>query len=290
MKRLLKEPLLHFLLLGAAIFAIYGFVNRRVINEPGTIVITQGQIESIVTVFARAGQRPPTTNELAALINERVREEVYAREAMALGLDKDHTVIRRRLRQKMEFVSDDIADAAEPTDAELEAYLQMHAKAFAVGEQLTFHQIFLNPEKHGEKLADDAVLLLAQLNQSHGNPDLSTLGDPFMLENEFVGEPVSEVAKQFGDAFAAKLEEFPLGQWQGPVQSGFGAHLIQVSERTEGRLPVLAEVREAVRRDWSNAKRKEMNERIYQTMVRRYAVSIEQPKGPAEPKKVAESK
>jgi hypothetical protein len=278
MKKLLREPLLHFLLLGAAIFAAYSFLSNRSSAEPGKIVVTQGQIENLAGGFARTWQRPPTDSELAGLVRDRVREEVYYREAMALGLDKDDTVIRRRLRQKMEFVSDDIAAQAEPTDAELNAYLQAHADKFPIEQRFTFRQVYLNPDKHRANLAGDTARLLAQLKQSGDKVDVSALGDTFLLEHDFTALPVSEVAKQFGEQFAAKLGGLQPGQWQGPVESGYGVHLVKVSERSEGHLPRLADVREVVRREWDNARRQEANEKFFQELLKRYVVTIEQPK------------
>lgn len=130
MKALLKEPLVHFLLVGAALFAVFDLAGTKGGEGPGRVVITQGQIASLKADFARTWQRPPTGEELDALVKDRVREEVYCREAIALGLDKDDAVIRRRLRQKLEYVSEDIAAAAEPTDADLRAYYDAHPEAF----------------------------------------------------------------------------------------------------------------------------------------------------------------
>jgi hypothetical protein len=226
---------------------------------------------------------------LQGLVRDRVRDEVYCREAMALGLDKDDTVIRRRLRQKMEFVSDDIAAQTEPTDADLIAYLQAHPDAFRVEQRFTFRQVYLNPEKHGAHLARDTAQLLTQLNRAGGKADVSALGDSFLLEHTFTAAPASEVAKQFGEHFAAQLGELAPGQWQGPVESGYGVHLVLVSERTEGHLPALAEVRDAVRREWANARQMEANEKLYEAMLRRYAVIIASPE-PVEANKVASSK
>jgi len=204
-----------------------------------------------------------------------VREEIATREAMALGLDKDDAVIRRRLRQKLEFVSDDIADQTEPTDADLNAYLQAHPKSFRVEPAFTFSQVYLDPAKHGDNLGRDTAQLLARLNQAGGNADTSTLGDSLLLDDTFQSVPASEVAKQFGEEFAAKLSGLSPGQWQGPVESGYGIHLVLISERTEGRLPELADVRDAVRREWANARRVEENERFYQELSKRYTVTIE---------------
>jgi len=196
---------------------------------------------------------------------------------MALGLDRDDTIIRRRLRQKMEFVSDDIAPQVQPADAELGAYLTAHPDKFRVEQQFTFRRLYLNPDNHGENLARDTAQLLAKLNQAGDDTGFAALGDPFMLDSSFTAVPASEVTKQFGDKFTAKLGGLPPGQWQGPVESGFGVHLVFVSERTRGRLPALADVRDAVRREWDNARRLEANEKFYQDLLKHYTVTIEQP-------------
>ncbi len=274
MKRLLKEPLLHFLLLGAVLFAAYAVLPRGGAGDLGRIVVTQGKIENLRASFSRVWQRPPSPAELDGLVQDYIRDEVLAREAMALGLDKDDTIIRRRLRQKIEFISDDIAAQSEPTDAELSAYLTAHPDAFRVEQRFTFSQVYLNPEKHGD-LARDTAQLLAQLNQAGGKADFSALGDPFLLERQFTAAPASEVAKQFGEKFAVNLGGLVPGQWQGPVESGYGVHLVLVSERTDGRVPALADVRDAVRREWANARRLEANEKFYQELLKRYIVTIE---------------
>ena len=273
--KLLREPLVHFLAIGAGLFLLSGLTGDPAGLQSGRIVVTQGQVASLATGFTRVWQRPPTDKELEGLIQDYIREEVYSREAMALGLDKDDTVIRRRLRQKMEFISDDIAAQAEPTDADLNAYLQAHPDAFRVQRRFTFSQVYLNPERHGEHLARDTAQLLVQLNQAGGKADVSALGDSFLLEHTFEAAPASEVAKQFGEKFATKLGGLPPGQWQGPVESGYGVHLVFVSKRTEGRIPALEEVRDAVRREWANVKRLETNEKFYRELLRRYAVTVE---------------
>lgn len=277
MKQFLNEPLLHFLVLGAAIFAAYGWVSKHISDEPGNIVITEGQVASMMTSFTRTWQRPPTSDELEGLIRDGVREEVYYREALALGLDKDDIIIRRRLRQKMEFVTNDVAAQTEPTEAELSAYLTAHPNAFRVQRQFTFSHVYLNPEHRGENLAHDTAQLLARLHQAGNKADISTLGDPFPLERTFAAVQGSEIARQFGERFAAQLGELSPGQWHGPVKSAHGVHLVFISERTDGRMPALAEVRDVVRREWANGRRLEANERFYQELLRRYAVTVERP-------------
>jgi len=275
MKRLLHEPLLHFLLIGAALFVIFGLAGKRIDGAPGKIVVTQGQIASLASGFTRTWLRPPTPDELEGLIQDRVREEVYCREAMALGLDKDDTIIRRRLRQKLEFISDDLVAQVEPTDAELNAYLQAHPDSFRVEPRYTFSQVYLSPEKHGTDLGRDAERLLATLTRAGSGADVSRLGDPFLLEHTFDAVPEGEVAKQFGDKFAASLDTLTPGRWQGPVESGYGLHLVFVGSRTEGGTPPLEQVRDAVHREWANARRLEANEAFYQGLRKKYSVTVE---------------
>jgi hypothetical protein len=278
MKRILGEPLLHFLLLGAGVFLAYGLLSKPGNGSaPGKIVVTVGQVEHLAAGFARTWQRPPTDAELKGLIDDWVREEIATREAMALGLDRDDTVIRRRLRQKFEFVSDDIAAQTEPTDADLNAYLQAHAESFRVEPRFTFSQVYFDPAKHGAHLARDVAHVLAQLKQAHGKADISALGDSFLLEPTLQSMPTGEIGKQFGEEFASKLGGLSTGQWQGPVESGYGTHLILVSERTEGHLPELAEARDVVRREWANSRRLEGNGKFYQDLLKRYTVTIEGP-------------
>lgn len=274
-KKLLREPLLHFLLLGAAIFVAYGLVAERGGEEPGRIVITRGQIENLAAGFAAARLRPPSAEELAELVRDRVREEVFCREAMALGMDKDDLIIRRRLRQKMEFTFENIIALAEPTDADLNAYLQAHPDSFRVEPRFTFRHVYLNPDKRGGNMASDAAQLLAQLNESANAVDASTLGDSFMLESRFEALPMEEVAKVFGEEFAGKLNGLSPGQWQGPIESGYGAHLVIIDDRDDARLPALTEVRDLVRREWEHARRLEANEKFYQELLGRYTIIIE---------------
>lgn len=280
MKRLFREPLLHFVLLGAVIFAVYGWLPGHSSPSSDKIVVTQGQIEHLALGFLKTWQRPPTAEELQGLIRDYVREEVCCREAIALGLDKDDTMIRRRLRQKMEFITDDLTAQTEPTDAELKAYLEAHPESFKIEPRLSFRHIFLNPQKHGGNLERDTAQLLAQLSRADPKADVSAMGDSLLLENDFPPTSLGDIARQFGTAFATKLAALPVGNWQGPVESGYGVHLVCIRERLESRVPELAEVRESVRREWSNARRLESNERYYQELLKRYVVTVEPARPP----------
>jgi PPIC-type PPIASE domain len=278
-KKLLREPLMHFLLLGAALFAVSATLVKGTGNEPGKIIVSQARIEHLATGFALTWLRAPTAEELEGLVRNYVREEVYYREAMAMGLDRDDSIVRRRLQQRLELVSQNMADLMQPTDEELRAFLQDHPDKFRLERRFTFRQIFLSPERHRDRLAGDAADLLRQLKQTGKSPDVSTLGDPSLLENEFADVDAPEVARQFGESFASALNEMPLRKWQGPVESTYGVHLVFVDERTERRTPALEEVRDAVRREWSSMRQLESTQNFYDGLLKRYTVIIE----PAEP-------
>lgn len=280
LKRLLKEPLLHFLLLALVIFAAYGWLGPSGAGRPDSIVVTGASIEQIAAIFAKTWQRPPTAAELKGLIDDYVKEEIYYREAKLLGLDTDDTIIRRRLRQKMEFVNDAAAELLTPTDAELEAYLKAHPTEFEIEPMLAFQQVFLNPERHGDKIEQDAAAILEVLltNVATGPAALS---DPTLLPFELPLTSSSSIAQTFGPEFAEALGNVAPGQWAGPIMSGFGRHIVRVSERKAGRVPALGEVRDAVAREWSNAKRKELEDRRFSELLKRYEVTIESPSGAA---------
>lgn len=275
--KLLREPLFHFLLLGAAIFLIHGLVSRHSAAKPGEIVVTQGKVENLVTGFTRTWQRPPSEEELQGLIRDYLREEVAYREALAMGLDRDDTIVRRRLRQKWEFLNDNLATQAEPTDAELQMFLQSHPDDFKTETTFTFRHVYLNPQAHGAGLASDAARILAYLGHANKAADLNAIGDPFILEHQFEKIPLSEIKTMFGEQFALGLTAVKTGRWQGPVLSGYGSHLVFVSERKEGHLPALEEIRSEVQREWANAKRFESEEKAYQAILKRYTVKIEAP-------------
>ncbi len=278
MKRILKEPLLHFLLLGALIFAGFSLVSKHSSGEPGKIVITQGQLASMWEGFTRTRQREPTREEWEGLIRDRVREEVYYREALALGLDKDDIIIRRRLQQKMEFVSDDVAAQAQPTDAELSAYLQAHPDPFRVEQQFTFRQVYLNPEKHGKNLARDAAQLLAQLNQD-GQQGRCLGAGRFV----HAGPPVRRSAGRGGRRNSSAMSSRKLWADFRPASGKGRSNPLSAciwcssSERTEGEVPALADVRDAVRREWDEARRLEAKDKFYQELLKHYTVTIEKP-------------
>jgi hypothetical protein len=238
------------------------------------IVITKGEINSILTGFFNMRQRQPTQEEFDGLIRERVRQEVYRREAVALGLDKDDIIIQRRLQQKMEFIVHDNIEETNPADSVLQDFLSTHSDQFKEEPRFTFRQVFLDPEKRGDSIKKDALQIMTQLNQASANFQKS--GDPTLLPSEILNARTTEISNQFGNEFAIQLAHVSKGTWQGPVQSTYGLHLVQLIDRIDSAVPALNEVREAVSREWNNARIQEANEVFYQELLKNYKVTIEE--------------
>jgi hypothetical protein len=272
-----REPLVHFLLLGAALFGVCALLGARTSERTGHIVVTPGHLEHLVVSFTRTRQRPPTAPELAGLIDDYIRDEVLYREAVAMGLDRDDTIVRRRLRQKLEFLTEETAEMAPPADAELQAFMQQRPDAFRVEPRLAFQHVYLSRDRRGDATDAAARQLLGQLTTGAAATDTAALGDPFLLPTAFAMSSRSEIARLFGEAFAQQLQHLEPGRWAGPIESEYGLHLVFVHERTDGRVPALAEVRQAVQREWLAARRKEVNEQFYQRLRARYTVVVEQP-------------
>ena len=210
------------------------------------------------------------------LIEDDIRDEVFYREGKAAGLDRDDFLIRRRVRQKMEFLAEDMA-AADPSEEQLAAYLASNAERFRTEDRLTFRHVFLSASRRGSALEGDAKQIAATLVSASGTVDAAAIGDPFLLGETFRQMPQSDVERTFGESFAKQLANAELGRWQGPILSSFGAHFIFVDERTKGSLPPLATVREAVQREWLNARRVEAEEKLYRTLRDRYEIVVEGP-------------
>jgi hypothetical protein len=215
---------------------------------------------------------------LKGLIDDYVKEEIATREAVDMGLDRDDTIIRRRLRQKLEFLVEDAAGAAAPTEAELQAWLDKHSESFRAEPQIAFRQVYVSPERHGANFRADAEKLLARLRAA--GPDASTagLGDPTMLPAEQPLEPLRETIRSFGEEFAQELMKIEPGKWTGPVESPYGLHLVLVRERVAASLPELSAIRPQVERELFAQRRKKELQSLYERLLEKYTVEIEKPK------------
>jgi peptidyl-prolyl cis-trans isomerase C len=277
--QLAKEPLLHFLFIGAAIYLLYGAFAEPVPEEVDkTIVVSAGEIEWMQTAWQKRWNRLPTPEEFDGLMQQYIRETVLYREALTMGLNKHDQVIRRRLAQKLEFLAKDLVALTPPTDEELLTYFDAHQDRYQEPARYTFTQVFIDPDKRGDATLADAEKIKATLiARGDAIDNAGILGDAFMLQNYYPEKEQAEIQKLFGSGFAESLIDLSPGQWHGPVLSGYGVHLVYVDNVSEPPAPVFAEVRERVMQDWKTEKGEELNEKFYANLRDRYTVVIEEP-------------
>ena len=278
--RLIREPLVHFLGLALVIFAAYGLLNQHAFSVKPRIEVDSARIEQITGLFERTWKRLPTPDELKNLIADHVNGEIYYREAQRMGLDTDDAVVRQRMRLKMDMMLDVAVDQLQPTDQELTDYLAAHAAMFRTEPSLAFEQVLLRPDLHPGTLDKDAASLLDQLQKGQVT-DIATAGDPTQLPLSTPVTPSSRVARDFGDDFAAALAGLPVGMWSGPVRSSYGLHVVKVTDRQDGAVPPLAEVRDAVVREWKNDRRKALEAQRLEDYMKNYEIVIDPAAAPA---------
>ncbi len=276
--KFLREPLLHFLLIGAAIFAAYNLQNEGLV-ENNRIVISEAQIDRLITLWEKKRQRLPTQEELQGLIEHQVREEVMVREAIAMGLDQNDSIVRRRLAQKIEFILADLSALAEPTEKELADYLSTHSYKFESPARIDFDQVYINLNKHADNAQDYANNLLNKLRQANSSLNIETIGDSLMLNQQYKQVTEHDVSRLFGKDFANELFTLPAGSWQGPVMSGYGLHLVRIDNKIVSRLPELETVHKKVQDEWLAQQRRIMDEAFYKSLRQRYEIVIKTPTG-----------
>lgn len=283
-KTVLREPLFQFLILGAALFGLWAIRNPVSTSaEPPRpkIVIEEARVDSLIDIFAKTRQRPPSPQELRGLIDDYLQEETFYREALAMGFDKDDTIVRRRLRQKMELFVEDITSAAPPSDQQLADFLRENADQFRVDRRVALRQIFLNPDKHGDAFEQVLADLKSKLDE-HADPEEH--GDSFLLPSTFELTPLRQLTQMFGGEFGDEVFAQPTGAWQGPIASAFGAHLVFVDQKDDGRLPPIEEIRSAVELEWF-ARRRADAKRDFATKLReKYEIVVEMPATAADAK------
>jgi hypothetical protein len=271
MKKILREPMVHFLVVGSVLFLLFGVTRGPTPEGSQRIVVDAGQVAQLTAHFKRIQKRPPTHTELAELIDNHVRDEVHYREALAMGLDQNDPLIRRRMIQKIESFLVDLSADAEPNEHALKQFLKENPDRFRLEPRISFQQVYLKPDKQG-KLQARAVQVLKEL-RAGAQP--KTLGDPTRIARQFNSSPLSFITRSFGDAFAEDLAKLPPGQWAGPLYSTWGGHLVRVAERKESRLPELAEIRAQVKGGYLVQRRQELREIAYQKLRRDYDVVVE---------------
>ncbi len=276
-RRWLREPLLHFLLAGIALFVVYRALNpasaeREASNQ---IRLTDDDLRQIAMAWAAQGRPAPTPEQMKHLVEIKVREEILFREALALGLDKNDTIVKRRLAQKMEFLAEDLAGIGDPTRDELKAWFDANAERFAAAPRASFRHLYFSPDRRGARAREDAARSLAKLaGQPAGSPVAARLADPFMFQDYYGDRSFDQLASVFGPTFAQSLFGLKPGSWQGPIESGYGWHLVWVDALELKYLPAFEEVEPDVRREWIAERRAERKRAAYEAMRARYAVAL----------------
>jgi parvulin-like peptidyl-prolyl isomerase len=269
--RLLREPLVHFLGIGLLLFALYALVAPA--DSGGDrITISRAMVEDLKAQHGKLWGRPPTVAELQALIDRRIADEILYREGLAMGLDRDDAVIKRRVRQKYELIAEE-EDSVAPTEADLAAYLKANADRFRSAPVVGFTQVMVAPEGSAREVEARAAALKAALD---GGADPATAGRATLLPGRVPPMALDLVARDFGEAFAAALATAPEGAWAGPILSAYGLHLVRVDSRTPAADPALGAVRAEVQREWENERRLKARAARLAELRTRYDVVVEQ--------------
>jgi peptidyl-prolyl cis-trans isomerase C len=278
--RILREPLVHFLLLGCALFAVYNYMYRgRVGVEPSRqIALTLDDLHQVNISFRSQWRRQPTEDEFKAMVEDKIQEEILYREGLALGLDKDDTIVKRRLAQKIQFLAEDVAAAHEPTPIELKAWFAKNSQVFALPGRITFRHVYFSPDTRGSHAHDDAVDALAKVA---GEPEDSKApglkADRFMFQAYYGDRSSAQLAKEFGPQFAQAVFKVEPGSWQGPIESGYGWHLVFVESFTPGRIPTLEGIESDVKTAWLGEQKRQAWQKAYREMRARYTVLFPNP-------------
>jgi hypothetical protein len=275
--RWLREPLLQFLLAGLLLFVGYQWLNpKSAAPDPDRrIELTADDLRQIQLAWLAQGREALSPEQLRQLVEARVREEILYREALALGLDQDDTIVRRRLAQKMEFLFEDVAALQEPTGETLRAWFEKHAERFAAPARASFRHLYFSPDVRGERARDDAARAVAQLAGGPVDaPTAEALADPFMFQDYYGDRSFDEIARDFGPGFSSALFDLTPGAWAGPIESGYGWHLVWIDGITPTHVPTFEGVESDVRREWVEEQRAEIRERAFAAMRARYEIVL----------------
>ena len=275
LSRSLREPLLHFVLIGAALFGLYVWVNPEAAYDEATIVVTEERMDLLKDRFERTWNRAPSAQEVDHMVDSFIIEEIFYRQALAMGLDDNDAIIRRRLRQKMEALVMETAELLEPSDQELQAYLEENAAVFQGDPQISFEQIYISTDAPAEQVARRVAHVQQRL--AAGLPVEEVTGS--MLPRHFTAVQGFAVDRRFGQGFAARLAALPVGQWSAPLASGLGLHLVRVSDYQPASMPALAEVRSQVKREWQNARRQTLETVVLDNLKANYTIIVEDRSG-----------
>ncbi len=274
---LLREPLLHFAVAGALLFAAYAWLNREQAdaNGIGPVQIGDGEVRWLKETWANQWLREPDTHELQGLVVDLVTEELLAREAREMGLGDNDTIVRRRLAQKLKFLIEDTSRQVEPTDDELWQFHAANSVRFQTGARVSFTQIFFNPEKRKDANSD-ARAALVELRAAGRNDATATIGDRQLIDTEFSHADEQAVSSVFGPDFARAIFALEPGPWRGPLESAYGFHLVSIADLTAARQRPFEEVRDKVLVEWQREKER-LAQRDYLARLReKYGVVLDE--------------
>jgi hypothetical protein len=275
--RLLTEPLVQFLVIGACIYGAYALFGAPEENfRDTTIIVDSNRINAMISQWERRWNRLPTREEIDGLIQTYIREDVLYRQAVAMGLNEDDPITRRRMAQKLQFLTSDLSMMQQPLEGELEKYFSEKAGSYRGEDMISFTQVFINPDKREDATLSDAAEILAQLKAA-GEPDAETFqaGDRLILQNNFSSATELEIRRQLGSGFAEVVMTLEPGQWHGPVLSGYGVHLVYVYEFVKAPPAVFENVQARVLEDWHEEKREQFNADFLESLKSRYQIVIE---------------
>ncbi len=280
MRRLLREPLVHFLLIGAVLFGLYSLTQsgRPATASSKEIRLSPDEIAQLTLLYQSQWRRQPTPQELARMVENKVQQEILYREALAMGLDRDDEIVKRRMAQKMQFLAEDVAAAREPTTAELQGWFEKNSATFAQPGRVGFRHLYFSTDRRGARARDDAAGALAKLAGEPEDSKLAaTLADPFMFQDYYRDRAPENLGKEFGPQFALAVAKLAPGSWQGPIASGYGWHLVFVDTVIPGRGPAFEEVEPDVKAAWLAERKALAWQQTYKDLRAKYTVLLPAP-------------
>ena len=272
-KKLIREPLVHFLLIGGLIFFIASYLTVKGRRDAKTIVISNEKIGSILRFYQIQNGALPTKQQLDAMIDDYIREEIFYRESLNMHLDKDDEIIRRRLSQKMEFLQSDLALVPEPSINRLKTFYLSNPRLFRDSALVSFTHIYFSADKQGnEEAKERAIVAKGKLNATNTSR-APQMGDPFPLQYDYAGQNKLDIVQLFGSKpILDSLFSSPTEMWIGPVESGYGWHLIRITERTESVVPPFEKVQGKAKDDYLSYAKDSLNRAAYQKILKKYIV------------------
>ena len=268
------------MLIGAVLFAVDRYLQPAAGAAPSSkqIQLSLDELAQLVLIFQSQWRREPTPQELTRLVENKVQEEILYREALAMGLEKDDTIVKRRMAQKMRFLAEDVAAAREPTTAELKSWFEKNKAIFAQPSRVSFRHLYFSPDRRGERARENAATALSKLvGQAQDAKLAASLADPFMFQDYYRDRAPDYLGKEFGPQFAQTVAKLAPGSWQGPIESGFGWHLVFVDTVIPGRVPAFEEIEADVKTAWLAEQKAIAWERAYKEMRAKYTVLLPAP-------------